>query len=71
LPCLDITFIKAIDTKQNFEKKPTTHLEILMLGDFQNVKGFLFWIGSSSILKKKNLELESHPQYPPNSNIPT
>jgi hypothetical protein len=26
LPCLDIAFIKAIKTKQDFEKKCTTHL---------------------------------------------
>jgi hypothetical protein len=35
-----------------------------MLGDFQNVRGFLFWIGPISIKNLKNLEVETHPQRP-------
>jgi hypothetical protein len=44
-----------------------SRIEILMLGDFQNVRGFLFWIGPISINFFKNLELETHPQCPSNS----
>ncbi len=62
--------LKSYQYKTGFWEKiyNPSRIEILMLGDFQNVKGFLFWIGSSSIFLIKDLELESHLQYPPNSN---
>jgi len=43
--------IKHINKKQDFEKNiyNLSRIEILMLGDFQNVRGFLFWIGLISI----------------------
>jgi hypothetical protein len=32
-----------------------------MLGDFENVMDFLFWIGPSSIFKKETLNLKAIP----------
>ncbi len=38
--------IKHINTKQDLKNVYNpSRIEILMLGDFQNVRGFLFWIG--------------------------
>jgi hypothetical protein len=41
------------------------------LGDFQNARGFFFWVGPiimvQSKKEKKTLELDKHPQCPSNS----
>jgi hypothetical protein len=73
LPHLDITFIKVINKKKDFEKKiyNPSRIEIFILGHFQNVRGFLFWVApiimAQSKKKKKKLELDRHPQCPSNS----
>jgi hypothetical protein len=60
--------IKHINTKQDLKNVYNpSRIEILMLGDFQNVRGFLFWIGPISIKNLKNLELERHSQCASNS----
>jgi hypothetical protein len=73
---LDIRFTKVINTKQDFEKKiyNPSKIEIFILGNFQSVMGFLFWVQpiimaqSPKKRKKKNLNLKGiHPQCPSNS----
>ncbi len=60
---------KSYQYKTGFWKKiyNPSRIEILMLGDFQNVRGFVFWIGPISIKNLKNLEVETHPQCPSNT----
>jgi len=60
---------KSYQYKIRFWKKiyNPSRIEIFILGDFQNVRGFLFWVGPIIMAqsKKKNLNLTSIPSAHP------